>query len=108
MLLIRIILLSITENDKDEIADLTQDELRFLNEVWTGDYVISQIIVWNWESGNKFQTYYNSRTRAIAILAEGDVNKPVKDYFKVVSDFLKGCGFTAKTNGWGVTETEIK
>ena len=100
--------LSITENDKDEISDLTQDELKFLNEVWTGDYVISQIIVWNWESGNKFQTYYNSRTRAIAILAEGDVNKPVKDYFKVISDFLKGCGFTAKTNGWGVTETEIK
>ena len=98
---------SIKENNKTKIENLTSEELAFLNEVWTYNYIISVQISWNWNSGNKFKQFYDDRTRAIAVLAGGDVTKSVDTYFDEVGAFLVGCGYSLNFNGWGVTATEI-
>ena len=99
--------LSISANSKTKIADLTEEELTFLNDVWVSSYYISNQISWNWNSGNKFMTYYDGRTRAISVEAGGDVSKPVYTYFETVANFLSGCGYEINYNGWGVTASTI-
>lgn len=99
---------SIQANNKAAISDLSADELAFLNEVWVSTYFISNHIVWNWNSGNKFLMFYDARTRAISVEAGGDVNIQVKDYFAIVANFLEGCGYTVQGNGWGVTAATIQ
>ena len=100
--------LAIKTENKAQISDLTEDELAFLNVVWVNSYFISNQIVWNWESGNRFLMYYDTRTRAISVLAGGDVSVAVKDYFADVANFLQGCGYEINSNGWGVTAAQIK
>ena len=99
---------SIEINNKTTINDLSDDELEFLNEVWVSTYFISMQINWNWNSGNKLQMFYDARSRAISVLAGGDIAIKVADYFDVVGAFLTGCGYEVNYNGWGVTASEIK
>ena len=100
--------MSIEANNKTQISDLTEDELLFLNEVWTFGYSISNQINWNWNSGNKFMMFYDGRTRAISVMAGGDVSKAVYTYFDALGAFLTGCGYEVNYNGWGVTASTIK
>ena len=99
---------SIEINNKTTINDLSDDELEFLNEVWVSTYFISMQINWNWNSGNKLQMFYDARSRAISVLAGGDISKKVADYYDIVGTFLTGCGYEVNYNGWGVTASEIK
>ncbi|MBO7535664.1 MAG: hypothetical protein J6T34_00795 [Bacilli bacterium] len=99
---------SIQTNSKAAISDLSESELAFLNEVWVSSYFISNQIVWNWNSGNRFLMFYDGRTRAISVEAGGDISVAVKDYFAVVANFLEDCGYTVQGNGWGVTATTIQ
>ena len=99
---------SIKTNDKKAISDLTTEELEFLNDVWVASYFISNQIIWNWNSGNRFLMFYDTRTRAISVEAGGSVSVAVKDYFADVASFLECCGYEVNSNGWGVTALEIK
>lgn len=99
---------SIEANSKASISDLSADELAFLNVVWVNSYSISNHIIWNWESGNRFLMYYDARTRAISVEAGGSATVQVKDYYATVATFLTGCGYTVKANGWGVTAAQIQ
>lgn len=92
------------------INQLTKEELDFLNEVWTRDYVISDQLVYNWESedADKFETWYSYRTKGVTYLAGGDGLTKTRDYFSKVAQFLRDNGYTVKPNGWGVTVTTIQ
>ncbi len=90
------------------LSDLTADELRFLNEVWTSGYVISIHISWNWNSGDKLETYYSTRARGICVMAGGDMTTKCREYFATVGEFLTSLGYTLNSNGWGVTASVIE
>lgn len=97
----------INHGEVTTLNDLTDDELEFLNEVWTGDYIISDQLVWNWNSGDKFETYFSTRTRGVTMCAGGDGVTLTRVYFATVLDFLAADGYTPKANGWGVEELVI-
>lgn len=98
------------------LSDLTADELSFLNTVWTANYKLSAQISWNWESGHKFMDYYKRRIDRIIVIAGGKLD-PVESsdgnyyqfdvYAEYLNNWLAELGYEAKTNGWGVTATEI-
>ncbi len=93
----------IEAGDVETMADTTKAEFDMLNKFWTNGYEINYLIRWNWND-NKFVTYYNARTLAIIKNAGVEVSKKnTHEYYKVVSDWLAGLGFTVKANGWGVT-----
>ena len=90
-----------------EITDLTDEDVAFLNEVWTNDYELSGQIAWNWNSGAKFETYYSGRMARLVFMLGEDTKVKTGDYIGAIANFLAGYGYTVKANGWGVTETEI-
>lgn len=103
----------IVDDEITTLSDLTEEEFAFLNQVWVNEYTISALISWNWNSGNRFEAYYQ-RTSAICVIAGGKLDKSetatclTDTYFEVVRNFLSSCGYTVKDNGWGVTVDEIK
>lgn len=96
------------------LKDLTEEELEFLNTVWTADYELSTHISWNWESGNKFESYYIGRIDRVIAYAggtlppaeEGDYHK-FAQYADYLNEWLAAQGYEANTNGWGVNANEI-
>ena len=92
-------------NDKD-LED-------FLNDVWAPDYELHILLSWNWNSGEKFEKYFSSRTRYIASIAGGTLKDgenayKTYQYYEVVANFLSDTlGFTVKGNGWGIEEGTI-
>lgn len=92
---------------------VTPEQLAFLNEVWTNSYELSAQIAWNWNNGNKFETYYSARAGRIVVVAGGNLTDSngtafkTYQYFEVVANFLTEQGYTVKANGWGVTAEEI-
>lgn len=95
-------------------AELTDEEMAFLNVVWVNGYTISAHIAWNWNSGNKFEMFYSSRTGRIAYVAGGRLTNEdgsaykTYQYFDVVAAFLTSNNYTVNTNGWGVTADVIE
>ena len=111
----------IVTNNVTTLAELTEEQMAFLNDVWGADYELSGQIAWNWNSGNKFETFYSGRVARIALMAGGTLTREttnedgttvttayrVRDYFDVVANLLTDNGYTVKANGWGVEEESI-
>ena len=91
------------------ILDLTEDEMEFLNTVWTKDYKLDGHISWNWISGHQFADYMDGRGDRIITLMGGDKTKHMRGYVSIIADFLKGYGYEIRqdTNGWGTTAEVI-
>lgn len=49
------------------VADMTEEDKAVFEKYWGPDYVINHHLTWNWNSGNKFETYMGARVRAIAL-----------------------------------------
>ena len=105
------------------LGDLTDEELKFLNEVWVNSYTIGDLLTWNWNDGKKFETYLSDAMAYMTVLGgctlteevkpekEGDpTERPYRacKYFEIVQEFLEKCGYTVNPNGWGVTDGTIE
>ncbi len=55
--------------DGKTVADMTDEDKASFVKYWGGGYDLSQdaFLNWNWNSGNKFETYYTERVAAIAL-----------------------------------------
>lgn len=51
------------------VADMTEADRKIFEKYWGPDYPLSNdaLLSWNWNSGNKFETYFSSRVAAIAL-----------------------------------------
>lgn len=103
--------LRIQAGEVTSTADLTEEELSFLNIFWTKDYILSDLLSWNWvdPNGNKFETYFSTRTRAATVNAGADGVTKTYVFIDAVGAFLESQGYTLKvsSNGWGVEESVI-
>lgn len=99
--------LRIDSDNITALSQLTEEELSFLNTVWVSGYTISSQISWNWNSGNKLETYFSARARGVTLLAGGDGVAKAYTYFDKVGSFLTSLGYTLNANGWGVTAATI-
>ena len=113
----------IHDENPEVLADLTDDDLTFLNKVWVSTYTIGELLDWNWNKGNKFEMYLSDAMVYMTILGGCTLTKTVtpaqagdptevplkaREYFEIVSNFLKKCGYTINSNGWGVTDITIE
>ena len=101
---------------KEEIKtmeDFTDDELAFLNEVWTAGYEQKGQLATHWNGdGNKFSGWWGDRSPKFVqdlggTMTSGATKDLVKDYVAVLSKFLSDNFYTIKDNGWGTTADEI-
>lgn len=49
------------------VADMTEADKVVFEKYWGPDYKINALISWNWNSGEKFESYYSARTAAIVL-----------------------------------------
>lgn len=51
------------------VADMTEADKAVFERYWGPDYPLNQdaLLNWNWNSGNKFETYFSARVAAIAL-----------------------------------------
>ena len=93
------------------ITDLTEDDMAFLNKVWTKNYSLDAHISYNWinPDGQRFEHYFTDRVARIVFLVSGANEKKMYQYIDKIADFLKGYGYTIRPdmNGWGTTASEI-
>jgi len=100
--------MSIEQNGYTSVSQLSTEQKAFLNEVWTVSYELSDQIEWNWDRGNRMETYFSTRCKAVIAEAGGSASKKIGDYFQEVADFLEDCGYEINDNGWGVTAETIE
>lgn len=49
------------------VANMTEEDKAIFEKYWGPAYEINHHLKWNWNSGNKFETYMSARVRAIAL-----------------------------------------
>lgn len=59
------------------VADMTEEDKAIFEKYWGPDYPLDKdaLLQWNWNSGNKFETYFSTRVAGIALqyyLASGN------------------------------------
>lgn len=101
----------IGKNEIKKMEDFTEDELAFLNEVWTAGYEQQGSLKTHWGAG-KFETWWGDRAARFVqdvggTLTANGASLKLYEYVNVLSTFLANNHYVVKENGWGTTAKEI-
>lgn len=104
---------AIKTNNWTKLSNLSAEQIASLNQYWVSSYKINGILSWNWNSGEKFETFMGARVGRVVeyaggTLMQGEIAFLCRDYFAVVAEFLTSNGYQVKENGWGVTVETIE
>ncbi len=103
----------IGEDQIKKMEDFTDEEIAFLNEVWTDGYEQKGSLKTHWNGdGNKLSGWWQERSPKFVqdmggTLKTDETNTRVKSYVEILSNFLEQNHYTIKANGWGTTAKEI-